>query len=184
MHAAGLSQRRFGPGGLEKARRALLGRLVASLGEDQISHTTVVFDAKDQPPGAPSLEHYQGLMIRFAADHEDADALLEELIRTDSAPRRMVVVSSDHRIQRAARRRRARAVGSERFLEELDHRRHRRRASSRHEPESKRPGTDTSAETEFWLEEFKDLADDKVVAELNPEWCEEQAPPSPRSKED
>ena len=32
---------------------------------------------------------------------------IEELIRKESAPRRLTVVSSDHRVQRAARRRKA-----------------------------------------------------------------------------
>jgi predicted RNA-binding protein with PIN domain len=184
MHAAGLSKPRYGPGGLEKARRALLGRLAASLDEAELARTTVVFDAKEQPPGAPSSEQYQGLTIRFAAGHEDADDLVEELIRGDSAPRRLLVVSSDHRLQRAARRRRARFVDSERFLDQMDAGRHTRAAEARTEPTSKQHGADTEAETQYWLEEFKDLADDEALAELNPDGFDEDTSRSPRTGED
>ena len=65
-----------------------------------------------------ALEH-RGITVRFAAQYEEADELIEELIRADSAPRRLVVVSSDHRIQRAARRRRAKAVDSDVWYAEL-----------------------------------------------------------------
>jgi hypothetical protein len=58
------------------------------------------------------VEH-RGLTVRFAAQYKDADSLLEELIQADTSPRRLTVVSSDHRVQRAARRRRARAVDSD-----------------------------------------------------------------------
>ena len=51
LHAAGLARRRYGPGGLEKARGSLLGFLAASLG-NETSQTTVVFDAAAPPPGA------------------------------------------------------------------------------------------------------------------------------------
>lgn len=175
MHAAGLANRSFGPGGLQKARQGLLGLLAASLDAREIDGTTVVFDAKDQPAGAPEMEHYKGLTICFATSHEDADAQIEELIRTDSAPRRLLVVSSDHRLQRAARRRRARSIDSEQFVEDLMARRRRRRKSgSPVEPNTKRDGAGSEAETAYWLEEFKDLIDDPAVKDLSPDWYEEE----------
>ncbi len=119
MHAAGLLGRRHGPGVLEKARLALLNVLAESLEPADVPRTTVVFDAKHSPHGAESTLVHHGLTVRFAAEHEEADELIEELIRTDSALRRLTVVSSDHRVQTAARRRRATAIASEEWFDSL-----------------------------------------------------------------
>ncbi len=72
-----------------------------------------MFDAADAPPGLPRTLEHRGLTVRFAAKSGSADELIEELIRADSAPRRLMVVSSDHRLQRAARRRKATAIDSD-----------------------------------------------------------------------
>ena len=50
----------------------------------------------------PRETTHKGLVVRFAAREADADSLIEELIIADHSPRRLTVVSSDHRIQRAA----------------------------------------------------------------------------------
>lgn len=119
LHAAGLLGNRPGPGGLEKARLALLNQLAASLEPGDIARTTVVFDAKQAPRGVPREMTHKGIHVRFAAAHAEADELLEELIRADSAPKRLTVVSGDHRVQTAARRRRATAIGSEEWWDQL-----------------------------------------------------------------
>ncbi len=104
---------------LARSREGLLRFLVSHLREDQRSHTTVVFDAAGAPWGAPQQAVYQGIRIHFASDFAEADDLLEILIRQSTAPRQMTVVSSDHRIQRAARRRRARAIDSDKWIREI-----------------------------------------------------------------
>lgn len=63
--------------------------------------------------------HSPGVSIVYAGRHSDADSLIERLIEEDSAPRRLVVVSSDRRVQRAARRRGARVEESEAFLRRI-----------------------------------------------------------------
>ncbi|MCC6677417.1 MAG: NYN domain-containing protein [Phycisphaerales bacterium] len=57
--------------------------------------------------------------IWYAGEGKDADGLIEQILRMDSAARRMVVVSSDRRVQRAASRARAEFIGSETFLMHL-----------------------------------------------------------------
>ena len=119
MYVAGIVGHGRGPGGLQRSRLALLNFLAASLDPREVPRTTVVFDSHDAPWGLPrSLQHH-GITVRFAAKYEEADDLIEELIAADSAPRRLVVVSSDHRIQRAARRRRAKAADSDVWYAEL-----------------------------------------------------------------
>jgi predicted RNA-binding protein with PIN domain len=153
MYAAGIVGQKRGPRGLEHSRAALLNVLAESLPSDEAQRTVVVFDAQRPPPGLPHTTWHRGLIVYFASNHEDADALMEELIARHSAPRQLTVVSSDHRLQRAARRRRARAVDSDVWYEELLRRRSelRRGASRSSESASSEPPEDV----EFWLREFQ-----------------------------
>lgn len=57
--------------------------------------------------------------IVYAGKGQDADSLIEGLIERDTAPKRLVVVSSDRRVQVAARKRRAQWLTSESFLGHL-----------------------------------------------------------------
>lgn len=60
--------------------------------------------------------HVEGAELIYAGAGRDADSLIERLIEASAAPRRMTVVSSDRRLQRAARRRRARVMPSQDFV--------------------------------------------------------------------
>lgn len=113
MYAAGIVGPGSGKGGLERSRAALARFVGESLDAAERGRAVVVFDAAGAPPGLPSSITLHGVAIRFAKGYRDADELLEELIALDNSPRRLTVVSSDHRIQRAARRRRATAVDSD-----------------------------------------------------------------------
>ncbi len=119
LHVSGILGGGAGPGSFERSRLALLNFLAASLDSRELPHTTVVFDSHDAPRDLPRLVDHRGITVRFAAQYVSADELIEELICADSAPRRLVVVSSDHRIQRAARRRRAKAIDSDVWYAEL-----------------------------------------------------------------
>lgn len=55
----------------------------------------------------------------YSGHGRSADTVIEQMIARSSAPRRLIVVSSDHRIRRAAHRRRARTWSSEYFAREL-----------------------------------------------------------------
>ena len=98
---------------LERARRGLLQFLSRTLTADESSATTIVFDAQGAPPGLPIQESFQGITVLFSKGYAEADDLLEELIAADHVPRKLLVVSSDHRLQRAARRRKATPIDSE-----------------------------------------------------------------------
>ena len=157
IHAANLVGAGLGPGGLERTRQALLDFLVASLPPDVLARTTVVFDATDAPRGLPRQYEYQGLTIRFASAYDDADALIEELIVADWAPRRLTVVSSDHRLHRAARRRRATAIDSDRWYAQVLRERAARRQAPRtpaDEEPDKPVGPISPAEVAHWLREM------------------------------
>jgi predicted RNA-binding protein with PIN domain len=171
MHAAGLARRKYGPRQLERCRALLLAWLGKHLTEAERERTTVVFDAAEAPPGLPRQLTAAGITVLFAATGKDADDTIEELIAAHSAPRQIRVVSSDHRLQRGAQRRRGMFCDSEDFVQELTRRGPVKAESppQRSEPPStsEKPPTDVSeTETELWLRVFgqipqaEDLASD------------------------
>lgn len=125
IHAAGiLGPRRSDGRGLERSRAALAQFISGLLRANEKSSAVVVFDAAGAPPGLPSEMFVHGVYVRFARGYSSADELIEELINADTSPRRLTVVSSDHRIQRAARRRRATAVDSDTWYDHVARRSH------------------------------------------------------------
>jgi predicted RNA-binding protein with PIN domain len=69
-----------------------------------------VFDAAHAPPGLSHELDHRGLKVRFSRRGGTADELLEEMIAAEPDPRHLLVVSSDHSDQRAARQRGAELV--------------------------------------------------------------------------
>jgi hypothetical protein len=151
IHKGGLLPRHTGPGGLERARARLLGLLAGSLTEAERGRTVIVFDACAAPPDVPATLLHNGLSVRFAVGYENADALLEELIRQASHPRQLVVVTSDHRVQRAARRCGARFVESAPWLDGLLQQRAQRNQRNADEEKPAAPHSDDVA---HWLKVF------------------------------
>jgi hypothetical protein len=160
---------RTGPHVLEKARQRLLGLLHGAY-RDRSPAVTVVFDAKHAPPGVPEAIEYQGIQVTFAVHEAEADDLIEQLIRRVSAPQHLTVVSNDHRIQQAARRRHCVVQGCGDFLDWLDGEHRPRPAPPR---EDGKPDHVSAEDTQRWLREFADLADDPGLKELfEPPWSE------------
>lgn len=103
---------------------AELAALIAA-GRHRRSRAVLVCDG--MPRNMGPLAH-RCAELRFQVEHaeliyagpgRDADSLIERLIEAEHAPRRMSVVSSDRRLQKAARRRRARVIPSDDFLRSL-----------------------------------------------------------------
>jgi len=84
----------------------------------------VVFDGP--APAGPLAEQiaHAAIDVEFSGAGVSADDVIRARIAEDTAPRRLVVVSSDREVARAARRREARALGSAEFwarvVDELD----------------------------------------------------------------
>jgi len=162
LHAMGVLGGRLGREGLAKARLGLSGLLRGALKEDA-SRVTVVFDAAGAPPGLVGDQESQGIHVRFAIGQEQADDLIEFMIRESSAPKQLAVVSDDRRIRKAAQRRGCISVGCADFLDELARRRRRKHSTNVTSAEKKPP---TKNESEFWLQEFAHLDDEKEMKDL------------------
>ena len=89
--------------------------------------------------------------MRFARRHADADELIEQLLEEWKSPKSLTVVSSDHRIQRAARRCGAGYADSDKWFAELRSARRERQLSdeARAKPEGQSP-----EEVSYWVDEF------------------------------
>lgn len=159
LHAAGMARADYGPGDLHRCRTRLLTYLREKLSPDEARRTTIVFDARDPPVGFPSRLTFAGLRVIFASPTGDADIVIEELIAEHSSPKRVRLISSDHRLQVAARRRRALFDDSETFVNELSRRQVTPRAA-RHVrdpiPDMKTMGL-SEDETAHWLKTFGDV---------------------------
>ena len=123
MHAAGLGRSQYRPGELERNRNRLLNQTAAVLDEQIAADALVVFDAhlavlRDSDNGPPPPR--SPLAVRFSREGRDADAEIELILETHSSPRQILIVSSDHRLHKAAARRKATCIDSEDFLRQFD----------------------------------------------------------------
>ena len=114
LHAIGLANRGTHAKGLERART----RLLDWLADGKANHTLlVVFDGQSSPAPSPESVH-RGVRFRFSY-RQTADELIEELIRAESVPGRLAVVSNDGQVKEAARRRKCIVMTCEEFVDEL-----------------------------------------------------------------
>ncbi|MEN8128156.1 MAG: NYN domain-containing protein [Planctomycetota bacterium] len=115
-------------------------------------HGHVVFDGTGPPDkspfgGIPSLEVY------FSGPSCEADDVIEDKIADNTAPKSLVVVSSDRRLRTAAAKRKAIDVPAELFWQTLLARLEKQANRPAPEPAEKRHGL-TERETDVWLDVF------------------------------
>lgn len=154
IHALGFLCGKAGPGDLERARLRLLDLLRAKFG-DQAGHLTVVFDTSHGGRTPQAIDH-GGINVYFSSAGQEADDLIEEFIRRSSVPKRLTVVSSDHRLQKAARRRHAVAMSCGEFMDWMQQ----RRQTPHAEDTSNADKGVAGASDERWLQEFKEADED------------------------
>jgi predicted RNA-binding protein with PIN domain len=110
----------------------------------------IIFDGTG-PRDKSGFDNISNLEVFFAGPGSDADSVIEDKIKVNTAPRRLTVISSDRRLRDAARARKATAVKSEVFWNDL--RKQLSRKKTFKEPTAKRRGL-TESETKQWLEFF------------------------------
>jgi predicted RNA-binding protein with PIN domain len=142
---------------LHRTRLALLDFLAASIDRRERRDTAIVFDAAGAPPGLPRQLMHDGITVHFAQRHSDADEMIEELLEECAAPRNLLVVSSDHRVQRAARHFGASFVDSDEWYREVLAKIRQRQANAEEAPT--KPNEDlTPEELNYWMRQFGDGA--------------------------
>jgi len=110
----------------------------------------IIFDGTG-PRDKGGFDNISNLEVFFAGLRSDADTVIEEKIKASTAPKRLTIVSSDRRLRDAARKRKATAVKSQVFWDDVRKQLSRKRKVK--EPLAKRQGISES-ETEQWLDFF------------------------------
>jgi predicted RNA-binding protein with PIN domain len=151
LHAAGLARSKYAPGELERRRARLLAKLKDLMDSEQLARTTIVFDARINPPPDRPEPPSGPVTVLFPPRHQEADDLVEELLSKHSAPHQVLVVSSDHRLHKAARRRGATPIDSETFLDQLEVDQHFGPSRPADQPQAKQPDpADPFNDPAFW----------------------------------
>jgi predicted RNA-binding protein with PIN domain len=160
MHFLGLT-RPQGPRSLEKSRLDLQEWLRRAHGK-AVEYVTLVFDGRLFEGRREEVQIDHGLRIRFSSG-ETADDLIEELIKHTAQPKRLTVVSSDRRIQAAARHRGCVVQSCDDYVGWV--------LDQGHEPpkpprEPEKPPL-SAEEAEHWKREFADLENDPELRKFN-----------------
>lgn len=134
------------------AQRALVVELSRGMSASEAAGCVVVFDGR--PLGNVDAADSAGLKVLHPRKGHEADTLIESLLESAAEPTRLVMVSSDHRLQRAARHVGATAVDSEVYWREWKQRR------SAAETVDEKPASPPSEEVQEWLEKFGPAGDE------------------------
>ena len=112
---------------------------------------TIIFDGTG-PRDKSELQSYRNVDVVFSGLNKEADDLIEEIIWSNTAPKKLLVVSTDRRIRNAAKKRKTLSVRSDFFWELVCHELEKPEGPPP-EPNEKKHGI-TEAETRVWMRWF------------------------------
>jgi predicted RNA-binding protein with PIN domain len=118
-------------------------KVTAQIGE-------IIFDGTG-PRDTSIYDNINHLQVSFAGIGTDTDTVIEDKIKANTAPKRLIIVSSDRRLRKAARARKATSLKSEEFWIQINKQLSKKRPKP--EPGAKRHGLSES-ETKQWLDFF------------------------------
>jgi predicted RNA-binding protein with PIN domain len=146
------------PGRRRWAREKLLHHLHSAPGVEP-GTVTVVFDAGEARHVAASDDRTNGVRVLFAVE-QNADDLIEELIRHEPRPRQLTVVSNDHRLHHAARHRHCPILSCLDYFEQISRPPPPADTSEpAQDDDAGKPETVDRAEVQGWLRTFGDIDD-------------------------
>ncbi len=125
LFAWGWVKNKSHPRSLIQGRQKLLEKLAHQISPEFRKSTIIVFDAKSffqssSPGEEGSSENCWGFDVRFATSYDEADTMIEDLIRHASTPQKLTIVSSDQRLILAAQRRGCTAIRSQDWFDQID----------------------------------------------------------------
>jgi len=167
--------------------------LVEALTRGRWARNQVLLVCDGTAPQGQRATHAGGIRTIYAGPGCEADDLIEQLIERSDAPTRLLVVSSDRRIIKAARRRRCHSMRSDAFLRTIAHDHERagirasRRADTNKAPEhlsskAARSWRDTFGIDEADIAEFTELARNPPPPPPAPKSAPAPQPPVPRPR--
>ena len=130
----------------------------------------------DGTPSGPHMGLGTGIRAVFSGHDREADDLIEGLIAASTAPRRLIVVSSDRRIKAAARKRGCTVLTSQAFLERLVHDAERPPRAAQGPPKKVNLPTDIIAEAQAMLDQSPKLPSRRPTPKKEPLADQPEAP--------
>jgi len=106
--------------GLQRGRETLAQRVAEHVPADRLSSVWIVFDSLDAPSHLPTSIKMRHMEVIFSRDWSSADEMLQQIVVSHSSPRSLVVISSDHAVQRKAIARGARVYDHDRWEEAIE----------------------------------------------------------------
>ena len=142
------------------------------------ARTVVIFDAGQADGQYVQLETHQELRLYYSPQGTEADDLIEELIALHSSPKQLQVVSSDHRLHKAARKRKATCLDSEAFVGLMLRLAREARVRQQAIEDESKPTGELAEETQAWLAIFSEVENwSDGVQPLSPRTVPPPAPP-------
>lgn len=160
--------------GLDEARLChLLGS--RSQSPRQSDRVVIVCDGRPKPLGL-TKSPVESVELRYSGPNRSADDVIIEMIDSSTAPRSLIIVSSDRQIRRAARRRRATSLTAQQFIgrlaASLSSRHLKERAAGKKKADV---GPLTSDEVRNWLNTFAIDPDEERVDPDKFPWDDEES---------
>jgi predicted RNA-binding protein with PIN domain len=182
LHQSPVMQTGTGPKWLEQQRDRLVVSLAKLLSESDRENTVVVFDAHSGQSASTVDKTIEGIRVRFAHHYSEADDLIESMIEEHPNPQSLIVISSDRRLKRAARSRRAKCIDGRQWLDSLEKASIADTEPSGGDPEDIKNAPVESGQVEQWM---RDLGlDNPSISNLPTEQAKQQQPVQPLSMDD
>ncbi len=110
-----------GKADLEISRNRLAYFMALGMSSNQLEKSAIVYDAKQQATTEPKIAKLDsGLKIVFAANVDEADRLIEEIIASHASPKQLTVVTSDRKIQRTAKSHGSRFIDATEWFDHIE----------------------------------------------------------------
>lgn len=142
--------------GLQRGRETLAQRVAALVPSGKFSSVLIVFDSLDAPSHLPTSIKMRDMEVVFSRDWSSADEMLQQIVVSHSSPKSLVVISSDHAVQRKAIARGARVYDHDRWEEAIEAAYGLSKESSPAQEQAE-PGKDrtlSSEERDDWMKRF------------------------------
>lgn len=87
---------------LQRGRETLASNLADRISAEHRPSVWIVFDSLDAPAHLPDAMQLRNMNVLFSRHWASADELLQQILTSHPSPRSVVVISSDHAVQRKA----------------------------------------------------------------------------------
>ena len=108
------------PKALQRGREKVIGMISQRMSHELGKRVWIVFDSELAPKDLPDLWLKDGIYVAFSRGWNSGDEMLQAILAGHHSPKQLVVISSDHAVQRKALSRNAQCFDSDHWTEAMD----------------------------------------------------------------